>query len=455
MALLGHKKVHFIGIGGIGMSGVAKILRSRGLEVAGSDVADSAVIEELRGAGVVVNIGQAAENVPVDAEAVVHTSAVPADNPERVEAARRGLSIFSYSAAVGEISREYQTVAISGTHGKSTTTAMLGKILLAAGLDPLILVGTKVRGFSDGNVHLGQGKIFVVEACEHEAQMLRLHPSMIVLSNLENDHLDFYQNWENLRDTFRAYIKKVAPKKIIANADDGGLREMLREVDATFYGTTGQARLLQRSFFSGGQQALVAVVDEEKKLILRLPGEFNIYNALAALTAAINLGVAPEIALAALAEFGGSWRRFENLGEWQGATVISDYGHHPTAVTKTLAAAREFFGVRRIVLVFQPHQHHRTAALYEDFLTAFAEPEVLLLAEIYDVAGRTGEEARAISSARLAEDLHARRGSKETFYLADAAAVEEKLRTIIQTGDVLLIMGAGDIFLLAEKLCSR
>lgn len=455
MALLKHKKVHFIGIGGIGMSGVAKILRSRGLVVTGSDAADSAIIEELRAAGVQIKIGQVAENIPLDAEAVVHTSAVAATNPEYQEALRRHLPIFSYAEAVGEISRAYQTVAISGTHGKSTTTAMLGKILLAAGLDPLILVGTKVRDFSDGNVHLRQGKIFVVEACEHSAQMLRLHPSMIVLTNLESDHLDFYQNWENLRDTFRAYLKKVASKKIIANADDAGLREMLGDTAVNFYGTAGQVQLLRRTVSVGAQQAQILIAGQEMTMSLRLPGEFNIYNALAALTAAINLGVAPEIALAALAEFGGSWRRFENLGEWQGATIISDYGHHPTAVMKTMAAAREFFGQRRIILVFQPHQHHRTTALYADFLTAFAEPEILLLAEIYGVTGRTGVEAQEISSARLAADLGVSRGAKETFYAATVAAMEEKIRAVIQTNDVLLIMGAGDIFLLAEKLCSR
>lgn len=460
MSLLTKKFVHIIGIGGIGLSGVAKILQYRGLQVSGSDAEGSLITEELQAMGIPVVIGQAAENLGADVDVVIYSGAVPATNPERLAAAARGLPEFSYSQALGEITKGYRTIAISGTHGKSTTTAMLGSILMQAGFDPMVLVGTRVANFSHGNVQLGRGEWFVVEACEHAAQMLQLAPERIIITNLEPDHLDFYGSFENLIETFKKYVGKIGAAACVIPAADPVMNKVFSGSEnqaLTFGEHTGSLHCLERQIKNGQQQVLVADDQNNQfELNLRVPGIFNVLNALAALTLARSIGADLNLALQALAEFKGSWRRFELIGNTKkGALVISDYGHHPTAINSTVRAAREFYPDKRIVLAFQPHQHHRTKSLLDEFLAALQTPDALILQEIYDVKGRESAGDQDVSSAGLLARLQNNFGTGQAGFAPTAADTIQQILAIEQTGDLILVMGAGDIYKIATDLCSQ
>lgn len=459
MDILSARRVHVVGIGGIGVSGVAKILAHRGVVVTGSDAESSSVTESLGVCGIPVAIGASAAHLPEGVDALVYSGAVPASHPERVAAAQLGIPEFSYSQALGALTRQYRTIAVSGTHGKSTTTAMLGSILIAAGLDPLILVGTQVAGFSNGNVHLGRSDFFVVEACEHEAQMMNLSPERIVVTNLEPDHLDFYGTFEKLRETFAAYVARVAPEHCVINADDSAVMGLFdgREGPHTFGMHAGRVRCESRRASAGEQHAAVRDTSsgETFDLRLRIPGAFNVMNALAAFEMARSIGVASDVALTALRNYPGSWRRFEHVGTVNGASIISDYGHHPTAVRETLAAAREFFPDKRLLLVYQPHQHHRTGALYPDFVRALTEPDALILQDVYDVKGRERAEDQSFDGEKLFADVAAAREGKPSVYSATLADAARLVREHALPDDVVLIMGAGDIYKVAHDVCSK
>ena len=458
MNFLDAKRVHIIGIGGIGTSGVAKILAHRGVRVSGSDASSSLITEELQARGIAVTIGHSADNVAPDIDAIMYSSAVQAANPERAVADERGIPTYSYSVALGEITKKYTTVAVSGTHGKSTTTSMLASIAIAAGLDPLVLVGTRVPNFKDGNVYLGSGSIFIVEACEHEAQMMNLSPSKIVVTNLEPDHLDFYETFENLQETFKQYVAKVSADDCVVNGDDADVVRLFegRELPHTFGFGEHEFRCTARRSEAGVQFATIACPDGvSREMKLRIPGAFNVMNALAALSMAAALGVDVDTAIAALYEFPGAWRRFERVGKMGEAHVISDYGHHPTAIRETLKAAREFFPDKRVVLVYQPHQHHRTKALYGDFVDVLAEPDALILNEVYHVEGRENAADAVATSAGLMTDISARRGDeKPQWYAQSLGEVSELIKKHTLPDDVILVMGAGDIYKVAHSICS-
>jgi len=461
MDILSAQRVHIIGIGGIGVSGVAKILKHRGVVVSGSDAEASGVTEGLNALGIAVAIGHDSANVAAVVDAVIFSGAVPTDNSERAAARDRGIPEFSYSEVLGMLSKHYRTIAVSGTHGKSTTTAMLGTILRAAGLDPLILVGTQVATFEQGNVHLGSGEFFVVEACEHEAQMMKLSPERIIVTNLEPDHLDFYGTFAVLQKTFSEYVARVPAEHCVLNFDEQVVRELCRNSATqprSFGFQGGTIQCVARRTEDGEQVAqLRDAVGEEFELKLRIPGAFNVMNAMAAFEMARSIGVAPHVALDALHKYPGSWRRFERVGELNGAPVISDYGHHPTAIRETVAATREFFPGKRVVLVYQPHQHHRTHALYPDFVSALADPDMLILNEVYDVKGRERAEDQSVSGTQLFEDIKKTR-TIDGGQMAYAASLDEIEALVCQhalPNDVILVMGAGDIYKIAHRVCSK
>ncbi len=460
MELFTANRVHILGIGGIGVSAIAKILHAGGVRVTGSDAAASLITDELSLRGISVVIGHIAENLPSDVDAVVYSGAVPADNVERVAATDREVPQFSYSEALGALSRTRRTIAISGTHGKSTTTSMLGSILIHAGLDPLIIVGTRVAAFSDGNVHLGRGDFCVVEACEHEAQMMRLVPERIIVTNLEPDHLDYYGSFENLIETFKKYVARVPADHCVANADDKAVMSLFGNDGAagprTIGAKAGMLRCVSRRTDTGVQRVQIedAETGSQFELALRIPGAFNVLNALCALEMARSIGIGLELAIEALEQFPGSWRRFERVGTFHDAPVISDYGHHPTAVRETIRAAREFFPGRRIFLVYQPHQHHRTEALYKDFVDALQESDALVLCEIYDVVGRE-HGSSAASAHGIIDELSARDADKPLWYAQSLSDAVEYVRSNVEPNDILLVMGAGDIYKIADMLCSK
>lgn len=458
-----YQKIHFVGIGGIGVSALAKWALLEGVAVSGSDAAASEITDELADMGAKIFIGHKEKNIPKGAELIIYSDAVPKNNPER----RNKIPQKSYFEMLGDVTRQKKTLAISGTNGKSTTTAMLGKILIDAGCDPTVIVGSKIKDFKYGNLHPGKGEYFVLEACEHNGHMLHLSPEHIVLTNIEADHLDFYKNLKNILAAFEKYVGS-APKDgfLVYNADDKNTVGILPQAAGKKigYGLSAPEFRFENRAAHAGRQMFDVFQGTEKlgKIELRVPGLFNVYNAMAAIGAARALGVPFQKISESLKNFHGLWRRFEKIGEYRGAPIISDYGHHPTAVAATILAAHEFYPERRVVVAFQPHQHHRTKALFADFVRAFDEADVVILSEIYNVAGRVTAGDKDISTKKLSEaiakywetDEDAKeRKIHELYYAADLKETEDKLREIVKKRDIAIIMGAGDIHRVALRLC--
>ncbi|MEK7546285.1 MAG: UDP-N-acetylmuramate--L-alanine ligase [Patescibacteria group bacterium] len=451
-------RVHCVGIGGIGVSAAAKFLRLQGKEVSGSDERPSVVTADAERAGIRV-LEPSSDNVAPDLDLVIYTSAAPDSHPERVEAARLGIPQLSYFEFLGLLSSGYRTVAVCGTNGKSTTTAMLALILERAGLDPLVIVGSRVPSFEYGNLRMGAGGVFVVEACEYRAQFMHLKPSVVLTTKIVEDHLDYYRDLAHIQETFRAFASKLpADGRLIWNADDEGSRSAYVGYAGPVgtFGFTPDADLhVENHVISEGLQRFDAVFKDGsawRGLELRVPGAFNVSNALAAIGAARHLGAGEDAVRASLAEFAGIWRRFEKVGERDGAPVISDYGHTPDAVEATLKAAREFYPGRKVILAFQPHHHDRTRKLFDAFAASFDGADELILCEIYGVAGRKEHEGD-VSSRDLAEAVKTRGVVKDVRYAAGPQAALALLEGRDAEGAIILTMGAGDIYSIAYPLC--
>ncbi|MFC1638915.1 UDP-N-acetylmuramate--L-alanine ligase, partial [Patescibacteria group bacterium] len=444
-----------------GVSAVAKLLLAEGVEVSGSDANRSAVTEELEARGVRVSLGHDAANLPEGVGLVVRTSAVPDDNPELEAARERGIPDLTYFEFLGRWSRGRRTVAVAGTNGKSTTTAMLGMMLAEAGLDPTVIVGSKVPAFPDGNLRLGRGELFVVEACEHEAHLLEFAPQSAVVTNIEEDHLDFYHDREHIMTTFRQFVSQVEPDGfVVLNADDESGSDALEPAARTVRfgsGSRGNPRWKILEVGEGVQRfSLQRDGSALGEFDLHVPGRFNVENAVAAATVALELGVPPESIRAALDSYRGIWRRFEIVGEPYGAPVISDYGHHPTAVAGTLQAVREFYPNKKIVLVFQPHHRNRTRNLFDRFVPAFDGADAVILPEIYDVTGREDDADGDISSRDLVHAVRQRDLAREVRrpvrYAESLDAAFALIHSVLEPQSVCLVMGAGDVDELARRL---
>lgn len=458
------------------MSALVKWAILAGVQVSGSDAEQSDISVELQKMGAAIFIGHDKNNVPKDADLLIYSDAVPKTNPER----QTGILEKSYFEVLGEISKQKKTIAVSGTNGKSTTTAMLGKILIDAGFDPTIIVGSKIKDFKYGNFHPSEGdksEWLVVEACEHNAHMLNLSPEYIVLTNIEADHLDFYKNIENILKNFGEYVSRI-PKSgfLIYNADDKNTSHVIPATcPAKPRGRSGKAEIQTISYgadkadfhfedrsVENGKQVFKVFAEGNKmaEISLSSPGLFNVYNAMAAASAAYSLGVPFDVIAKSLAGFSGLWRRFEKVGQYKGATIISDYGHHPTAIASTILAAREFFPEKRVVVAFEPHQHHRTKALFADFVRSFDDAETVILSEIYNVKGRVENADKDVSSKKLAEAVvkywesgEDDKRERTMIYCENLDETEKALKKIIRKSDVVIIMGAGDIDKVARRLC--
>ncbi len=423
--LRGITRVHMIGIGGIGMSALAQYLADHGVRVTGSDREPSPVTELLEKKGIRVLLAQGPENVPLDAEIIVYSEAVWADNPERMRAKELGIEERSYFEMLGFISLEKRTVAVAGTHGKTTTTSMLARILKDAGASPTAIVGSLVRDFGS-NYLPGKSDWLVVEACEYRRDFLTLQPEVLVVTNIELDHTDYYKNLADVQNAFRALMEKVPPNGMIV----------------TDTSSITIAPLLE------GLQARVVDYTKEAGYSTRFPGEFNRMNARAA-TAAARI-VMPEIQedtlRSALGAFEGTWRRFEYKGKTkQGADVYDDYAHHPTAVAKTLIELRKKTD-KKIFVAFHPHLYSRTRDLLEDFARAFTGVDRVLIAPIY--AAREPDDG-SVSNQILADRI------KWNGVDATAGTFEEIqhfLETTPKDGDIVMTMGAGDIYKVADAL---
>lgn len=422
------KKVYFIGIGGIGMSALAQYFKDQGAQVSGSDRAESPITELLGKKSIAVAIGQKPGNVPVDAEAIVYSDAVPANNPERARAKEIGIPQKSYFEMLGKVSKGKRTVAVSGTHGKTTTTGMLAKILRDAGASPTALVGSLVTDFGS-NYLRGESDLFAVEACEYRDHLLELSPSVLVITNLEWDHTDFFPSLAALQMTFKKSIERVpANGAIVTDPNNKNIAPLL-----------------------SGAKARIIDCTKEPACELRLPGTFNQMNARAAAAAARVAfpSVTDDVIRASLADFHGTWRRFEYKGKTKGgADVYDDYAHHPTAVKETLRALRAKTK-GNVYVAFHPHLYSRTRDLFEDFSTAFTDANRVLIAPIY--AARETDDG-TVSSEMLAEranvnGTHARAATFEE--------IEKELQNGPKEGDTIMTMGAGDIYRVADALVAR
>lgn len=405
------RRVHCIGIGGIAISGIAKLLRARGVVVTGSD-----------------KVGPS-ESLPRDAELVIYSEAVPSDDSERTAARDRGIPEMAGADALAALAEGKRLVAVTGTNGKSTTTAMLAHVLIRAGFDPTVLVGSKVPGWELESVRVGASEWFVLEADEYARKLLKYSPYAAVITYIEKDHLDVYRDLDDIRETFQKFIDRVAEGGIVClNADDPESQRLV----------------------VGSGRKEVRYRPSDEKFDLKVPGAFNQANAAAAAAAARALGVGETVIRSTLKEFPGIWRRFEVVGAHKsGAIVVSDYGHHPTAVAETETAAREKYPDRRIVLIFQPHHHNRTIALFDEFVQSVQGADVVILPEIYDVAGR--EEGERTSSSDLVTAINKIRPNLATF---SGTPVETRalVESLAQPNDLLLFMGAGDIDVVARNV---
>ncbi|MDZ4227063.1 MAG: cyanophycin synthetase [Patescibacteria group bacterium] len=427
------KNIYMVGIGGIGMSALAQLFQHQGKAVSGSDREESPVTKMLAEKGIRVWVGHDQCQIPADAELLVYSDAVPADNAERVRGKEMGITEMSYFKALGEVSKTMRTIAISGTHGKTTTTGMLAAILKAAGKKPTAIVGSIVKDFHS-NFLAGGDDLLVVEACEYRDHVLELSPEILVVTNLELDHTDYFPDLEALQKTFAKAVEKVpAEGFIITDPNDVNIAPVL-----------------------AGAKAKVVDYTKEDVPELKLMGEFNRANARAAVSAAraAYSDISPGLAGDALRDFKGSWRRFEYKGETQqGASVYDDYAHHPTAVRKTMEAAREKFPDKRIVVAFHPHLYSRTRDFMDDFAKALAEADEVVLAPIY--AARE-QPIAGITSDILAEKINAL--GIPAISLPSLSGVRDSLLAAscrLQATGLIVTMGAGDIYKVAEQITAE
>lgn len=437
-------KIHMVGIGGAGMSGIAEVLLNLGYSVSGSDMSDSAVVKHLRSLGATVAVGHAAENLG-DVQVLVRSTAIAEDNPEVVEARRRNIAIIPRAEMLAELMRLRQGVAIAGTHGKTTTTSFTASIFDAAGLDPTVIIGGRLNAYGT-NAHLGHGDYLIAEADESDGSFLCLLPIINVVTNVDEDHLDHYGTREAIDDAFVAFMNSVPFYGInVVCGDDPGVRALLPRVKRPVmtYGFAADNALRAVPLESGAVSRFSVWQNGEELGEVRLPqpGRHNILNALGAIGAALSADIAFADCARGLGSFGGVGRRFEYKGERDGVTVIDDYGHHPAEIAATLATARQVFPGRRLVVAFQPHRFSRTQAHFGEFCKVFDTVDQVLLTEIYAASEKP---IPGVSGESLAQGMRQVSETPVAYYRTIpelAAALPEYLRP----GDVLLTLGAGTI----------
>jgi UDP-N-acetylmuramate--alanine ligase len=449
-----YQRVHFVGIGGAGMSGIAEVLLTLGYRVSGSDARRSEAVERLERLGAKVFVGHAASQVE-GAHVVVYSSAVARDNPELQAARQRKIPVIPRAEMLAELMRVKYGIAIAGTHGKTTTTSMVAAVLAEAGFDPTIVVGGRVTALG-ANARLGQGEFLVAEADESDGSFLKLTPTIAVVTTIDAEHLDYYRDLEAIREAFLSFVSKVPfYGAAVLCTDQPDIQALVPRLDkrVVSYGLSGPADLVAAALRLSGMTARFEVLSRGEslgELALQVPGAHNVANALAATAVGLDLEVPFTVIQRALGGFTGVQRRFQVKGEAGGVLVVDDYGHHPAEIRATLAAARRGFA-RRLVVVFQPHRYTRTFHLHAEFLSAFDEADVLLLTDIYPA----GEPPIAGVHARpLAESIAARSG-REVRYVGERGELLELLLTIVRPGDLLLTMGAGDIGTVADQLLAR
>ena len=445
------KHIHFVGIGGAGMSGIAEVLLNLGYRISGSDVADSATTRRLEALGASVAIGHAAANID-GADCVVTSTAVRGDNPEVIAALGRRVPVVPRALMLAELMKLKQGIAIAGTHGKTTTTSLVASVLAAGGLDPTFVIGGRLVS-AGANARLGTGEYIVVEADESDASFLNLSPMVAVITNIDADHMETYgHDFARLKQAFVEFTQRLPfYGAAVLCIDDPVVREILPFVSKPVlsYGLSEGARFRAADVRADAGRMRFTLLREDADplpVVLNLPGEHNVRNALAAIAVADELGIPDDAIVSALAEFHGVGRRFQRWGEFAAAggghfTVVDDYGHHPAEMEATLAAARGAFPGRRIVLAFQPHRYTRTRDLFEDFVRVLSTVDLLLLAEVYPA----GEAPIVAADGRALTRAIRVGGRVEPVFVEDISDMPGTILEVARDGDVVVTMGAGSI----------
>jgi len=416
------KKIHFVGIGGIGTSALARYYFSNGWTISGSDLAESEITRGLAKEGVDIKIGHDGNNLDEDAERVVYSIAVAGDNTELQKARKLNIKTLTYAEALAELTKKYFTIAISGSHGKGTTTGMLALIMIEAGLDPTVIIGTRLKEFGGTNFRAGKGKYLLIEADEYDRSFLNYSPNIAVVTNVDAEHLDVFKDIDGVVGAFNQYIKHLSKDSVLVLNKNDENKERIA------LGYAGKI-----IYFNKGEWSL------------QVPGEFNQSNAEAAWQAAKILGVKKSIAREALKKYRGAWRRMELLEPiegYDGAVFYSDYGHHPTEIVATTKALKNKYRDKKLLLIYQPHQVKRLEALFNEFVDAFSNVDELVLMPVYEVAGREGNTGKTSKNLRDAiNEKNIKSGSgQEVRYLQ---SLDEALKLIQE--QVVIFMGAGDI----------
>ena len=442
------KRGHLIGIGGVSMSPLAEVLCDAGLVISGSDIAESERTSHLREKGIKIFIGHDAENITSDIDFVVRTAAAHDDNPEIVRAKELGIPVFERTQAWGAIMRGYKNaLCIAGTHGKTTTTSMCTHILMAAEKDPTVMIGGTLPLLKAGH-RVGAGDTIIMESCEYYNSFLSFFPTVAVILNIEEDHLDFFSGIEEIKQSFREFASHVPEDGyVVVNHDDENTMDAVRDLDRNIvtFGLTAKADVYAKNVIRIGSLTKFDIMYKGKLLdtvAIHVPGVHNLKNALAAAAASICLGIKPTAIKYGLAGFSGAGRRFEFKGKFNGADVYDDYAHHPGEL-KALLDAVESLGYKRTIVIFQPHTYTRTKALFYDFVRQLKRPDIVYLAEIFAAREKN---LLGISSADLAEKIDGARFFK-TF-----EEIENDLRKTAQPGDLILTVGAGNVYKIGEHL---
>ena len=448
------RKIHFVGIGGIGMSGIAELLINQGFKVSGSDLALSDITKHLTQIGAVISQGHNAETIK-DADVVVKSSAVKDDNPEIAFALSQKIPVIRRAEMLSEIMRMSYGIGIAGTHGKTSTTSMVGSVLSAATLDPTVIVGGIVKNYGSNNL-LGSGKYIVVEADEFDRSFLTLSPIIAGITNIEADHLDCYTDLEGVKNAFVEYANKVPFfGSVIACLDDHGVQSIIPRINKEIltYGFSQQANVRATNVkFNNFETSYKALYNGEElgNIKLKALGDHNILNSLLAVATGLELDIPFKSIKRGLSEFNGVFRRFEYKGEKDEVTLYDDYAHHPTEIEATLKGVRDSIS-NRIVVVFQPHLFSRTQDFYEDFGRSFFQSDVLLIAPIFParekpIKGVTG---------KLISDAAIQSGHKNVHYIQSNEEIVSKIKEATKPGDILITMGAGSIYKFGEKFLDK
>lgn len=448
--------VHFIGIGGISMSGLAEILLSRKFPVSGSDSHESALTDQLAAQGAVIHYPQMAENITDDIDVVVYTAAIHPDNPEFRAAQEKNLPMLTRAQLLGEIMRNYkEAINVSGTHGKTTTTSMITEILLEAHKDPTVSVGGMLKDIG-GNIRVGGQETFVVEACEYTNSFLSFFPTIEVILNVEADHLDFFKDIDDIRHSFKLFAEKLPEDGLLVINKDIKHSEYFTQDLKCRVVTFGHekdadytANFISYDKFAHPSYTLFYKGEELARVELGVTGEHNIYNSLAAVAVARSLDIPMEVILRGLKRFTGTDRRFQKKGSVNGFTIIDDYAHHPQEIAATIEAAKKY-PHRKLWIVFQPHTYSRTAALLDDFAGALSQADEIVLADIYAAREKN---TIGISSDDLRK--HMLEQNTNVYYIPKFEDIEDFLLQHVEEGDVLITMGAGDIYKVGDDLLKQ